>query len=221
MDPPRSPPSLPPTQPMTRTRDPAPFQSRALPTSWLCAGAPGFFVFFFNPFNLLSPPLDRQLALPDSPCSCAIQKPALHTLPRKRLGLNACVLGILTAPSTSDVVRTLGVEKTTPRRRWPRQGRMRLSRRPTSALTVDEASGSQTRCAARFLVAVSALHVPEGLPSVGDFLSRSCGRVTSASASLNLTPRVDCGFLKPDLSTILFKPRLVLVPMALTEAFPF
>ncbi|XP_035295274.1 Y-box-binding protein 2 isoform X1 [Cricetulus griseus] len=127
-----------------------------------------------NPMTLILPTFPgspRKLALPDSPCSCAIQKPALHTLPRKRLGLNACVLGILTAPSTSDVVRTLGVEKTTPRRRWPRQGRMRLSRRPTSALTVDEASGSQTRCAARFLVAVSALHVPEGLPSVGDFLS--------------------------------------------------
>ncbi|XP_051037549.1 uncharacterized protein LOC127219833 [Phodopus roborovskii] len=92
--------------------------------------------------SLIVPLPDRtrtELALPDSPCSCAIQKPALHTLRRKRLGLNACALGILNAPSTSDVVYTLGVEKTTPLCRLPRRGRMRLSRRPTSALTGDEA----------------------------------------------------------------------------------
>lgn len=77
-DPPRSPPSVPPTHPMTRIRDPAPFQSEALPSRWQCAGAPGFF-FFFNPFTLLFPPLDRQLALPDRPCSCAIQTP--HSTP--------------------------------------------------------------------------------------------------------------------------------------------
>lgn len=41
----------------------------------------GFFFsfFFFNPFTLLFPPLDRQLALPDRPCSCAIQTP--HSTP--------------------------------------------------------------------------------------------------------------------------------------------
>lgn len=119
---------------MTHTRDPAPFQSKALPISRQCAGVPVFF-FFFNPFNLLFPPLDGQFELQGNPCSCAIQNPALHTLRRKRLGLNACVLGILNAPSTSDVVPTLYVEKTTPLGILRRLERMRLSRRHTSALT--------------------------------------------------------------------------------------
>lgn len=173
MDPSRSPPSLPPTHRMTHTRDPAPFQSVVLPTSRQCAGAPGFF-FFLNPFNLFFPPLERQLALPGNPCGCAIQNPALHTLRRKRLGLNACVLGILNAPSTSDVVPTRGVEKTTPLCCLRRQERMRLSRRHTSALTgIEQLTNTflrtfLVRCVALLRIAVPALHVLKRLLSVGD-----------------------------------------------------
>ena len=59
---------------------------------------------------------------------------APHPLKETPRPQGACVLGMLNAPSTSDVVCTPGVEKTTPLYRWSCLERMRLRKRPTSTL---------------------------------------------------------------------------------------